>query len=468
VLLTLTATSGAGMVDATALGFLLHKHPDRVQSFELAAGSATVLYPEASAARCTAALIVEVDTIKLADSQFRRERAGFALGRYLNDRPYAGASLLAVAIARVLRTALAGVCHARPELVQNRVPLEVTVPALPSRGGPELPAGLFGPLGWDVEAAPIALDPQIPAWGDSPYVSLTLRGELTVQTALRQLYVLLPVLDDVKHYWVGPDEADKLVRMAAEWLPGHPEAGLIAARYLAHQRELVVSIADRLLDTDTDEAQVEDANRLPGLAASRVDAVLAELRRLKARRIVDLGCGEGRLIRELLRHSEFEEVIGAEVSARELNRAARYLGLDRLPERQRARITLLQTSATYRDERLRGADAIVLMEVIEHIDLPRLPALVHTVFGARPGAVVVTTPNADYNPVYPGLAGGMRHPDHRFEFNRAQFAAWTADVAAAHGYTVRTAFAGAVDPERGGPTQLAVFTTISTETGEQP
>ena len=93
-----------------------------------------------------------------------------------------------------------------------------------------------------------------------------------------------------------------------------------------------------------------------------------------------------------------------------------------MSERQAERVELFQGALTYEDERYAGYDAAVLMEVVEHVDPPRLAALERVVFGAaRPGAVVVTTPNSEYNELYAGLVG-MRHPDHRFEWTRAEFA----------------------------------------------
>ena len=148
-----------------------------------------------------------------------------------------------------------------------------------------------------------------------------------------------------------------------------------------------------------------------------------------------------------------------DVSHRALELAARRLNLDRMPDSQRARLQLIQSSATYRDERLSGHDAVVLMEVIEHLDPPRLPALVRSVFHhARPTSVLVTTPNAEHNVRYPFLAAGaMRHRDHRFEWTRQQFRGWAAATAASHGYTVRYLSVGEDDVEVGPPTQMAVF-----------
>ncbi len=465
--------------NATDLGYLLHKHPARPQSFELSVGTAHVFYPEATDSRCTAALLLEVDPIALV----RNRRFGgdaFGLAQYVNDRPYAASSMLAVALGQVFNTALGGACKARPELVGVALPLTIHIPAVPCRGGSELADDLFGPLGWSVDLREVPLDPEIPRWGNSRYLDLTLTGSMPLADALSQLYVLLPVLDGAKHYWVSGDEVDKLMLRGSGWLQSHPHRELIAQRYLAHQRSYVADAVERLAalddaapdteinfddhtDSGADSAIIGADHPAPASAVSLVQhrraAVLAALGEVGAHRVIDLGCGEGALLKELLADPRFSEVVGVDVSARELDRAARRLNLDRMPDSQRARLTLLQSSATYRDTRLAGYDAVVLMEVIEHLDLERLPALERSVFaGARPAAVVVTTPNAEYNVRYGTLAAGShRHPDHRFEWSRAEFESWAEQLAGRNGYRVTFRPIGEVDPEVGPPTQLAVF-----------
>ena len=451
---------------ATDLGFLLHKHPDKAQSFDVAVGTAHVVWPEAAAERSTVALILEVDPIALVRGKGNRGNEGFSLAQYVNDRPYAASSMMAVALGKVFRTAMAGRCEARPELVDQALPLEIHVPALPSRGGPDLVHRLFAPLSWRVDAGAIALDPDIPAWGDSPYVDLRLSGRVRLAEALTHLYVLLPVLDDSKHYWVSTDEVDKLLRAGGGWLAGHPERDLITRRYLKHRRELVLSAVGRLAEVDDaapeqlDNAVPDEPDEAPTpLVQLRKRAVLDALVAEGASSIVDLGCGEGSLLRELVSDPSYSLVMGVDVSHRALEIAARRLGLDRMPDSQRARLELIQSSVTYRDDRLRGHDAVVLMEVIEHIDPGRLPALERNVFGhARPTSVIVTTPNAEFNVRYEFLdAGTMRHHDHRFEWTRSQFRDWAEAAAAAYDYTVRFLPVGTDDPEVGSPTQLAVF-----------
>jgi 3' terminal RNA ribose 2'-O-methyltransferase Hen1 len=498
MLLTITLTEPP----ATDLGYLLHKHPDRLQSFDVSAGQAHVFYPEAGEQRCTAALLLEIDPIGLVRGH-RRPGAGgpeaFSLAEYVNDRPYAASSMLAVALGKVFRTAMTGRCDARPALAARPLPLEISIPALSCRGGGDLADRLLQPLGWDVQATRIPLDPELPEWGGSHYFTVRLAGQARLADALSHLYVLLPVLDDTKHYWVDDAEIDKLLRAGGDWLATHPERELITHRYLAHQRKLAATAVARLAEVDDTEPEALD-NAVPdapdgagpdsagpdstaldstdpetaglgtpphrnSLAQQRRDAVLAVLRDtvLKgsaAARVADLGCGEGRLVSLLLGEPSVARVLGVDVSHRALERAAQRLHLDTMPDRQRERVDLLQSSLTYADQRLAGLDAAVLMEVIEHVDPPRLGALEQTVFGAaRPGTVVVTTPNAEHNVRFAGLGpGAMRHPDHRFEWTRPEFRDWAAGVAGRRGYQARFLPVGPDDPEVGPPTQLVVFT----------
>ncbi|MFH8982112.1 3' terminal RNA ribose 2'-O-methyltransferase Hen1 [Streptomyces varsoviensis] len=474
--LTIT-TTGSPERPASDLGYLLHKHPDNAQRFSTSYGTAHVLYPEATAERCTAALLLEVDAVALVRRGRGKGRGGApdsALAQYVNDRPYAASSLLSVAIGSVFSSALKAQCRARPELPGRPMPLRIEVPALPARGAEDLVPRLFEPLGWAVTAEPVALDERFPEWGDSRYVRLVLEGEQRLADALRQLYVLLPVLDGAKHYWVAPDEVDKLLRSGEGWLENHPEQRLITSRYLARRDRLTRDALERLelarlaeadgseleeLDNAVDEESDTEEKPVP-LAVQRREAFLGELRAAKAARVLDLGCGQGQLVAALLKEAQFTEIVGVDVSMRALKAAARRLRLERMSERQAARVRLLQGSLAYTDSRLKGYDAAVLSEVIEHVDPPRLPALEYAVFGAaRPGTVLVSTPNVEYNVRWETLpAGHVRHGDHRFEWTRAEFRAWAEGVAERHGYAVEFRPVGPDDPEVGPPTQLAVFT----------
>jgi len=432
---------------ATDLGFLLHKNPDRVQTFDLSFGQAHVFYPDASADRCTAVLLLDVDPVRLV-------RGSDLDIQYVNDRPYVASSFLSVAIAEVFSSALAGRSKERPELAAAPMPLTASLTALPCLGGEALLRRLFEPLGYEVAAESF-----------DRYVTVTLRGTVRLAELLTHLYVLIPVLDDEKHYFVGDEEVDKLIRRGEGWLSGHPDRDLIAQRYLKHRRSLVRAAIARLVDDEapeTDDPEPRGEEPL-NLNSQRLATVLATVRASGAQSVVDLGCGEGKLLDLLLDDRSFERIVGMDVSHRALEIAKDRLRLERLPPKQRERIELLQGSLLYRDARIAGFDAATVVEVIEHLDPPRLAAFERVAFEfARPRTIVVTTPNADYNVRWPSLpAGRFRHKDHRFEWTRDQFRDWATGVAERFGYTVRFTPVGPEDAEVGSPTQMGIFTRTS-------
>lgn len=454
---------------ASDLGYLLAKHPDRIQSFELNFGQAHFFYPEVRNDLCRACLLVELDPIYLTRRGQTVRDAG-ALYPYVNDRPYVASSFLCVALSQVLRSAIGGKCKERPDLAAQPIPLRAELSVVRCRGGEEFLRRLFEPLGYRVEAAPLPLDPHFEEWGPSPYFRVSVEAETTLAQLLTHLYVLLPVLDHDKHYWVGEDEVDKLIRHGEGWLETHPERNRITRGYLKQRPSLVRLALARLVEdedegsddisrsksTDEREAAVE---RPLGLHDTRLKTVALLLKEAGCRRVVDLGCGEGRLLRRLLEDRHFTEVVGLDASVRALEIAHSRLKLDELPEAQRQRIRLLHGALTYRDARIEGFDAAAVVEVIEHLDPPRLRAFERVLFGcAKPGLVLLTTPNREYNAKWPALgADELRHPDHRFEWTRAEFAAWAGEVAARHAYAVEIRPLGPSDPDVGAPSQLALF-----------
>ncbi|MBI2922091.1 MAG: 3' terminal RNA ribose 2'-O-methyltransferase Hen1 [Planctomycetes bacterium] len=463
MLLTITTST----FPATDLGFLLHKNPARAQSFDLSFGKAHVFYPEAAEQRCTAALLLEIDPIGLVRGK-PGSGEGHSLDQYVNDRPYVASSFLSVAIAQIFGSALAGRSKERPELASKPLKLEATLSVIPCRGGEAFLRSLFEPLGYRVSVEPHSLDPTFPEWGDSVYFTLHLQGTRMLQELLSHLYVLVPVLDNSKHYWVGEDEVEKLLRHGEGWLAGHPEKDAIARRYLKHRRDLCRDALSRLVDDDLEELESTRENQArqeAGLEEKirlhdhRMGAVVAVLREVGAKSVMDLGCGEGRLLRDLLADKTFERVLGMDVSHRALEFASDKLKLERMPDIQKARLQLIQGSLTYRDKRLEGFDAAALIEVVEHLDPGRLDAFERVLFEhAKPRFVVLTTPNSDYNVKFETLpAGQFRHKDHRFEWSRVDFRAWAERVASRAGYQVRILPVGPEDAVVGAPTQMAVF-----------
>jgi 3' terminal RNA ribose 2'-O-methyltransferase Hen1 len=207
---------------------------------------------------------------------------------------------------------------------------------------------------------------------------------------LQHLYVLIPVFDGKKHYYIGQDEVEKLLSKGESWLSDHPEKATITRRYLSKRHSLIRQALARLVEEEANEPDDEESTaeaaptsqteRELTLHEQRLGAVMAAIRASGAKRVVDLGCGEGKLLRELLADRQFTEILGMDVSVRSLEIAHRRLKLDRLPDRQRERIQLIHGALTYRDERIANFDAAAVVEVIEHLDPPRLAAFERVVF----------------------------------------------------------------------------------------
>ncbi|MDR1965105.1 MAG: 3' terminal RNA ribose 2'-O-methyltransferase Hen1 [Synergistaceae bacterium] len=459
MLLTITHTGA----NATDLGYLLHKNPHRPQAFELSFGKAYVFYPEKGENRCTAALLLDIDPIDLA-----RGKAGSKNGLfdYVNDRPYVCSSFMSTAISRVYGTAMSGRCEQRPDLAGSAIELSATVAMLPCRKDASMLERVFSPLGYSVEFASGELDGLYPEWGASPYVDLTLSGTVRLKDLLLHLYVLIPVFDRQKHYWVGEDEIEKLLCHGKGWLEGHPEREFIVRGYFNRRKQYLARLALERLDDGEGGARdemgksgEEETDRQPSLNKRRLEAVVAALKDNGAASVIDMGCGEGNLLRLLLKERSFAKVAGTDLSLSALERAGRRIRLDRLPETLKNRVTVFQSSLTYRDGRFSGYDAAACVEVIEHIDRNRLPAFERVLFGcAKPRVIVLTTPNVEYNENYEFLGEGLlRHGDHRFEWTRGQFREWGDRTAQKHGYSVSYSDIGDADGERGAPTQMGVF-----------
>lgn len=459
MLLSLTTTHQP----ATDLGYLLAKHPDRVQHFDLSFGEGIVFYPAASVDNCTVCLLVEVDPVRLV-----RGGSHGALDQYVNDRPYVASSFLSVAIAKIFRSALGGICKDNPTLASTPLPLSATLATLPCYEGENLLRRLFEPLGYTLEIESHPLDERFPQWENSPYFTIELQQTITLAELLSHLYVLIPVLDAEKHYWIGDEEVEKLLRHGASWLATHPDYELITKRYLKYKSKLVRSALDQLIEQDNsvadpilvEQERVEADFKKPlSLNQERLQTVVKFIKDLGAKKVIDLGCGEGKLLKLLSKETSLIEIVGMDVSYRTLEIAKERLKLERLPEKLQEKIKLFQGSLTYRDTRLSGYDVATAMEVIEHLDEPRLKAFEKVLFKfAQPRYAIVTTPNIEYNVKFANLNNGkLRHLDHRFEWTREAFKTWGNEIASSYGYEVKYYPIGDEDLVVGSPTQMAVF-----------
>lgn len=470
MLLTITNDVAPGSLHAaTDLGYLLHKNPTRAHELKLSFGTAHLFYTEATASRCTVCLLLDIDPISLVRGKGRQDSRDVP---YVNDRPYVASSFLSTAISKTMGTAMSGRCKDRPELAELPLNLTVAIPVLPCRGGEVLLRRLFEPLDYDIEVTSAPLDERFLEWGQSPYLNLRLTKQTTVAELLSHLHVLIPVLDDDKHYWVAEGEVDNILRRGEGWLAGHPEHNLIMRRALKNKRDLYgpalerLAVVDDVLSNENDAMieSIESVSERPGsLNERRLQHVVKTLKEHAVHRVVDLGCGEGRLLRLLLDDQQFTQISGMDVSQSVLKRAARRLNLEKLPRLVRERLTLFQGSLVYRDQRLCGYDAATLIEVIEHLDAERLSTLEKIVFGfARPDVVIVTTPNIEYNVNYIGFAPGQfRHEDHRFEWTRAEFKDWATRIGTEYGFTFTHSAIGDEHESLGSPTQMVVFRKVN-------
>ena len=491
MLLSITTTHNP----ATDLGFLLGKNPARSHEFSTPFGKAYVFYTEASDERCTAVLLVDIDPVELVRGRGQGEGV---LSQYVNDRPFAASSFLTVTMTKVYRSAMSGNSRERPELAQTTIPLSIHLPVIYCSAGEEMIQRCFAPFEYELEVTPIeSSDFAQHIQEKSNYYALTIKANARLSDLLNHLYVLIPALDGHKHYHVDDAEVDKLLAKAQDWLADHPEREWVTQRYLKKQRPLVRQALERLLDDSPDLLEQEEAlleesagdgpvleqvepieetaqaeltaptastesleeEKKPSLNVQRLQAVHDILVKERVHTVADLGCGEGRLLRLLLRNRQFTKILGLDVSTAVLEKAVQRLKLDRLAPMQRERIEILQGSLTYRDRRLKGFDAACAIEVIEHIDPERIAAFEEALFGfAHPPLVLLTSPNSEYNVKYEGMAeGAMRHTDHRFEWTREEFKTWAEHICQTYAYTVEILPIGEVDNELGAPTQLGVF-----------
>ena len=462
MLLTITTTHQP----ASDLGYLLHKHPDKFQSVALSVGKAHIYYPKSSEEETTIALLLDIDPIDMVRGARNMGGKGFSLGQYVNDRPYVASSFMSVAISKAFSTAMNGACKDRPDLPEKPLPLEAKIAVLPApQGGESLIKKLFEPLGYTTHVTRHTLDSQFEAWGDSKYYTVTLTATITLKDLLAHLYVLIPALDNDKHYFVSQNEVDKLLERGKGWLEHHPEKERITRRYLINLNSLAKQAINRLNETEAptnvdDEVDNATQARKATLHQKRLEQVLAQLIASGATSVIDLGCGEGKLLSMLIKEKQFEKIAGMDVSYQSLLRAKERLHWDTMAPKLQSKLNLFHGALTYRDQRFKDYDAAAIVEVIEHMDENRLDAFERVVFEvAKPKTVIITTPNAEYNVLYETLeAGTMRHTDHRFEWSRKQFEAWASGVAQRNGYQLNILPIGEPEAAVGAPSQMGIFT----------
>lgn len=458
MLLTLSTTDKIG----TDIGYLLHKNPNRLHEYTLSFGKARVFYPKASQDECQVALLVEINPVELAQKT-KRNISNWSLGKYINDRPYVASSFLSTAIAKVFGTAMNGRCTKKPELVHHKIDLKIKLPVILSSGGEIDIHKIFEPLGYHVETHPITLNGNSGYNYERQYFSLELKIKETLQLVLSHLYLLIPTLDANKHYYVTEAEIEKLLEKGKSWLSNHPEKEWITRRILKSQGKLTKKALEKLtfprkFHHEVDEEEYNEKNI--SLHELRHQSVTDLVNKLNIQSILDMGCGDGKLLKMLLDHTSIKSITGMDVSCSALKKAHNYLHIDSMPPLRRQRIKLTLGSLLYRDKRMQNIDAITLIEVIEHLNPSRLKTMERVIFEmAAPKHVIITTPNCEYNIKMESLdQGKFRHSDHRFEWTRAQCEEWGTSVGKKFNYSYKLSQIGPIDEVLGAPTQMILFT----------
>ncbi len=447
------------------LGYLLHKNPSRPQVFTLNYGKAYVFYPEVSNTSTTAALLLDIDPLELARGKSGQAPSG--LFDYVNDRPYVCSSFMSGAIAKVFGTAMSGRSKEKQELADTPLPLTAKITMLSAQNQGMI-TEIFEPLGYSVGIETFQNDDKFARWGESKYVNLTLSGNVRLRDLLNHLYVLIPVFDTQKHYFISSEEIGKLLSHGEGWLREHPRREYITSRYLNRRRGFINKALAQLTDGESaaDECELPDVgegffpSRKTSLNQTRLRAVTDEVLASGAASVIDMGCGEGSLTRMLIREKQLRKVAAFDVSFTVLERAKSNLKIDSLHESLQDKLELFQSSLVYRDSRFEGYDCACVVEVIEHLDASRLTAFSRVLFEfSKPKTAILTTPNVEYNTNYTNMSeNSLRHSDHRFEWSRAQFAEWASSVCEKYGYTVTIKEIGDNDEKTGAPTQMGVFT----------
>ncbi|MDF2577543.1 MAG: 3 terminal ribose 2-O-methyltransferase Hen1 [Chlamydiales bacterium] len=451
---------------ATDLGYLLHKHPEKLHQKKFAFGTAYLFYTKAAEDLCSVTLLLDIDPLEL--SKWNR-KSGFSaqpeLELYVNDRPYTANSFLSVVMKKMFSTAMSGHCDTKSDLVQQKLPLSVTIPVIACNGREKVIKSLFEPLGYQAKITHLPLDSQFTSWENSSYYRLDLEVTTTVCDLLNQLYIFIPILDNSKHYWIDLPEVDKLLEKGGSWLNSHPHRELIVTRYLKYRKLLVQKALslinqEEFIDQGVENLPVEEIlEHKLSLHEIRLTTVKKVLLEKGARKILDLGCGEGRLVELLLKEAQIEEILGVDVSYRALQIAQQRLKLDELTHHLRQKINLHQSSLAYYDKKLKGFDAAAVVEVIEHLEPFQLATFSKILFQyIQPRLVVITTPNKEYNTLFNSLtAGAFRHPDHRFEWTRKEFQNWAQAITTNYPYQVEFHPLGDLHEVYGSPSQMAIF-----------
>ena len=427
-------------------------------------GKAYVFYPEVSDECTTMALLLDIDPIDLARGKLGSNEGG--LFDYVNDRPYTSTSFMSTAIARIFSSAMNGRCDKKQSLADTPLNLTAKLFSLKDGGYNELAKQLFEPLGYEVSIEQYLLDDKFQEWGNSPYINLTISNTIKLCDLLNHIYVLIPVFDKQKHYYIESSEINKLLTHGQGWLENHPYKEKIVNRYFSIKKDYAKTVLENFLSNESKEEDInsneisEETTKKTSLNNLRLQKVKDVVLSSGASSVIDLGCGEGKLTELLLKEPQIKKITACDVSISSLEKAAKRLHIDNMPSYKKDKLTLMQASLTYKDTRFEGFDCACIVEVIEHIDATRIPSFERIIFEfAAPKTVIITTPNKNYNVNYKTLcADKLRHNDHRFEWSKEEFENWANNICKKFSYTVELCGIGEEDEQQQTATQMGVFT----------
>lgn len=436
---------------ARMVSHLIAKNPHNLYERKEKGGLVRIVFTKNEEREVHILFFVTVDNMELTKNQTNFS----SITHYINDRESAVSSIFCSVLRKAVGTALNG----KPkdefkEWVNYSFPLEITFGPLSTKLTNHELAGLFEPLGYEltIENGKVLLPASFAKKSSAKFI--TLKANQTIQDCFRHLFVLIPVMDQYKHYYIDEKEVDKLKRYGEGWLSFHPKRNEIIKESLIFSDLIEKS---RLIESKPSKEKQAPLTKKKSLNQWRYEKIIETVKGLPHNsRIVDMGAGEGKLTAQLGFIRGIEELVAVEPSEREQLKAKKRIeALVGKPD------FLLPTfkwgSLFYYDSELEKKDIFILCEVIEHIDENRLGKIFDTIFTKyKPYHVIVTTPNQDYNAVY-DMNEAKRHSDHRFEWTQQQFKEWTKYWESHANYKAQIDGIGEYVEGYGYPTQMVIF-----------
>ncbi|MGE6488602.1 3' terminal RNA ribose 2'-O-methyltransferase Hen1 [Paenisporosarcina sp. NPDC076898] len=430
-----------------AISYLLSKNPNNLYERNHKGHLVRLFYSKFTETELEVTIFVTPDPIELV----KNNSNSYDITHYINDREFAVSSIFCSFIRSALGTALNGQPKEEHLMWVNH-PFSFNFefgPVVSSLSDEKL-MNLFEPIGYEVTINRPEIEYSFPIKTKSSARYLSIKGMKTLQEGLRHLFVLIPVIDNYKHYFIDEKEIEKLERYGEGWLDQHPLRDLIYRQALRFKE--IYSLVE---NSSKDEKKVEPVKKVR-LNELRYEKIVNTVSQMKPRSVIDFGSGEGKLSVQL----GFVEGI-TEILAVEPSEAASLKALERfnkVKNKEKFVIPeLLWGSLFYYDERLKDKDVIILCEVIEHIDETRLPKAMDTLLDDyQPPALIITTPNREYNELY-DMEEHLRHNDHRFEWTRAEFRQWCTERNHSNDYELQFDGIGEEHASHGFPTQMCIF-----------